>query len=52
MRKKYKLKEYVKNQDFIGLKYGNCYSVEKINLLCVCAGDEGGGGGGGGGGCG
>ena len=36
MRIKYKLKDYVKSQDFIGLKYGNCYSAEKINLLFVC----------------
>ena len=49
MRIKYKLKDYVKSQDFIGLKYGNCYSAEKINLLFVCVqGMEGGGGGGGG----
>ena len=32
---KYKLKEYVKNEVFIGLKHGNCYSVGQINLWCV-----------------
>ena len=55
MRIKYKLKDYVKSQDFIGLKYGNCYSAEKINLLFVCVqGMEGEGvwGGVGGEGCG
>ena len=32
---KYKLKEYVKNEVFIGLKHGNCYSVGQINLWSV-----------------
>ena len=25
---------------FIGLKYGNCYSVAQINFWCVCAGGK------------
>ena len=36
IRMKYKLKEYVKNEDFIGLKYGNCYSKktwEGVHLI-------------------
>ena len=45
---KRKFKEYVKNEDFIGLKDRNCYSVGQINLFCVCVCVCGWGGGGGG----
>ena len=45
---KRKFKEYVKNEDFIGLKDSNCYSVGQINLFCVCVCVCVGGGGGGG----